>query len=38
MASISVIIAKAKEIQQPDESWTDALRRAIEILKNTQKA
>jgi len=36
MASISIIIAKAKEIQQPDETWTDALRRAIQILKNAQ--
>jgi hypothetical protein len=34
MASISAIIAKAKEIQQPGESWSDALNRAIALLKN----
>ena len=34
MASINAIIAKAKEIQQPDEAWIDALRRAIELLKS----
>ena len=38
MASISVIIAKAKEIQQPNEAWIDALRRAIKLLKNSQEA
>jgi len=27
------IIAKAKEIQQPNEKWIDALRRATALLK-----
>jgi hypothetical protein len=35
---MNAIIAKAKEIQQPNEAWIDALRRAIELLKNSQKA
>jgi hypothetical protein len=33
MASLTSIIAKAKEIQQPNEALIDALRRAIELLK-----
>lgn len=30
---MNAIIAKAKEIQQPNEAWIDALRRATELLK-----
>ena len=33
MASLTAIIAKAKEIQQPNESWIEALKRATELLK-----
>jgi hypothetical protein len=33
MASLTKIIAKAKEIQQPNEAWNDAITRAIELLK-----
>jgi hypothetical protein len=34
MASLSAIIEKAKQIQQPNEAWIDALKRAIDLLKN----